>query len=107
MQSENPFRRAFWLGQIDPRPLGLFRIGFGLVLLFDAFKRTTDFRAFLTDDGMLPRGVLRDPSRWSPFDLVGSPAGVALLYALGVAAIVAFTVGYRTRIATIASWLFF
>ena len=107
MDSESPLRKSFWFGTIDPRPLALFRIGFGFVLLFDALKRTTDFRAFLTDDGILPRGVLRDPSRYSAFDLFGSTTGVAALYAVGIAAIIAFLVGYRTRVATVVCWLFF
>ncbi len=105
-RSENPFSLAFWLGSVDPRPLALARIGIGLAVLHDLADLTRDFRAFLTDDGMLPRGTVHDPFTWSLFDLVGSPLAVGVLYALGVVAVGAFTVGYRTRAAAFASWLF-
>jgi len=59
-RSENPLRLAFWLGEVDPRPLAIFRIGFGLSLLHDLFDYSRDLRAFLTDEGMLPRGVQGD-----------------------------------------------
>lgn len=107
LRSENPFTKAFWFGSIDPRPLALFRITFGLTLLHDLFNFTRDFRAFLTDDGFLPRIALRDDwTTWGLFDFVGSPVAVALVYALGVAAVIAFTVGVRTRTATVATWVF-
>jgi hypothetical protein len=104
--SENPFHRAFWLGETDPRPLALFRIALGLVVLHDLANYAVDLRAFLTDDGMLPRGVQVEPRAISLFDTVGSTGAVAVIFAAGVCAVVAFAVGYRTRIATALSWLF-
>ena len=104
--SENPIKPAYWFGNVDPRPLALFRIGLGLTLLHDLFDFTHDFRAFLTDEGMLPRGVEPMPYQWSVFDLVGSPFAVGVVFTLGVLAVAAFTAGFATRIATIASWIF-
>jgi hypothetical protein len=105
--SQNPLTAAFWLGTTDARPLAFFRIALGVAMLHDLVDFSFDLRAFLTDDGMLPRSVARAGLTWSVFDLVGSPVAVAVVYAIGVAAVVAFTVGYRTRIATAISWVFF
>ena len=104
--SENPFTRGFWLGSVDPRPFALFRILFGLTLLHDLVDYGRDLPAFLTDSGILPRGAVHGIGTWSVFDLVGSVPAVAFLYAVGSLAVLAFTVGYRTRIATVVSWLF-
>jgi hypothetical protein len=105
-RSENPLRRAFWLGSIDPRPFALFRIAFGLALVHDLVDYSQNVRAFLTDVGMLPRGAIHDWSTWGIFDLVGTVPAVAIVYALGCCAVVAFTIGFHTRIATIVSWAF-
>jgi hypothetical protein len=105
-RSENPFTWPFWLGTVDPRPFALFRIGLGVSLIHDLFDYARDLRAFLADDGMLPRGLVKDWWTWGIFDLAGSLPVVALIYVLGCLAIVAFTLGWKTRLATIASWLF-
>ncbi len=105
-RSENPLSWAFWLGSVDPRPLALFRVALGIAVLHDLVDLAFELRAFLTDEGMLPRGAVRGWWTWSVFDLVGSPAAVAIVYAAGAVAVLAFTVGYRTRLATAASWLF-
>jgi hypothetical protein len=105
-QSENPLARAFWLGSVDPRPFAIFRIGLGVTVLHDLADYALDLRAFLADDGMLPRGVVHDPFTWSVFDLVGGMPGVAIVFALGVLSVLAFTVGFQTRVATVLSWLF-
>ncbi|HEV3190847.1 MAG TPA: HTTM domain-containing protein, partial [Polyangiaceae bacterium] len=104
--SDNPFSYAFWLGGIDPRPAALFRIALGLTILHDLLDLTRDLRAFLTDEGMLPRGTFSGPYAWTCFDWVGSPLAVSALYAVGFGTVVAFTLGYATRAATIATWLF-
>src|SRR4029077_7691295 len=56
--SENPFRRAYWFGEVDPRPLALFRILFGSVVLFDSLRRLPDVVFFFSDDGHAPRPAL-------------------------------------------------
>jgi hypothetical protein len=104
-RSENPFKAAFWIGSVDPRPFALFRIGLGVTILHDLVNYARDLRAFLTDDGMFPHGPT-DIYSWGVFRWVGSLPAVSLIYALGCLAILAFTVGWKTRIATVASWLF-
>ncbi len=106
-RSENPFRAAYWLGGVDARPLSLFRVGLGLTRLHDLANYAVDLRAFVTDVGMLPRGVQGAPNLWNVFDWVGSPPAVAAVFALGCVAVAAFTIGYGTWLPTLISFLFF
>jgi hypothetical protein len=96
-----------WAGTTDARPLALFRILFGLTLLADILDRLADFRAFYTDEGILPRALLptvlghvRLP--W----LMGTPLASGLVFAVGIAAALAFIAGFHARVAATALWLF-
>ena len=92
---------------VDRRALAAFRIGLGAVLLADLAGRSRSLTAFYTDAGVLPRRALfADYSgTLSVHALSGEPWGVALLFAVGGAAALALLVGYRTRLATVFSWL--
>jgi hypothetical protein len=103
---DNPLRLPYWLGRFDPRPLALFRILLGLAVLHDLVDFIPDFRAFLGDDGLLPRSVPRDWYAWSLFDWAGGPVSSVALFAAGTLAVSLFTLGLWTRAATIASWVF-
>lgn len=103
---ENPLKVCYWLGLVDPRPLALFRILFGLSLCHDLSNYSRDLRAFLTDEGMLPRGVQGAARVWSVFDLTGDPVTVGVLFALGYAFVLSFTLGYKTRLSSLLAWLF-
>ena len=105
--TENPLRREYWLGTVDPRPLALFRLLFGTVVLFDLLQRSPDVRIFLSDEGFAPRATSPWLSAsWSLFRLVGSPPAVMMLYLAGCASVVAVLVGYRTRLAQVAMFVF-
>ncbi len=111
MLEERIYRREFWLGGFDARRLALFRIVFASVVLWDILERLRDFHTFYTDAGMFPRtAVFHGPwwvsARWSLFAATGDPRFVGLIYAAGIAALIALVFGYRTRLATIASWIF-
>jgi hypothetical protein len=106
-RSENPFRLAHWTGLVDSRPFGLFRIALGIVLLQDLWARSREISTFLTDDGILPRGVLRAGASWGLFNLTGEILPVIALFIGGTIVTLAFTVGYRTRVATGLAWVFF
>lgn len=94
---------------IDPRALAAFRIGLGVLLLVDLAIRATDLVAHYTGAGMLPRSLLADyyddDWRWSVYFLFESPEAVAGLFVLAAIAAAALLVGYRTRLATIVSWV--
>src|SRR5262245_35533155 len=106
--SENIFRRAFWTGVVDARPLALLRIGLGLLVIADLVDRLRDFNAFYTLDGMVPGpgdGV-RPGLGWTLFSLTSSRGATLALFLTGFPLAVAFALGYRTRIANLLLWVF-
>jgi len=94
---------------IDTRSLAAFRIALGLLILADLALRSRNLRAFYTDFGVLPRSAFlsqADPFHWSLHIIFGEVWGQALLFVIAGIFAVALTIGYRTTIATVASWLF-
>ena len=104
-RSENPLSPAYWLGLFDARPLAMFRIALGAILLQDLWPRARDASTFLTDDGIFPRALLPQGHGWSLLDVAGGAAFVQVLLALCAAATTAFTLGYATRVSTVLTWL--
>ncbi len=94
---------------IDSRSLALFRILMGSILLADLLVRLGDLRVMYVDDGMFPRAkvMLHLTTAWNwSFHLWGGSAEYqALLFALAAAFAVALLAGFRTRLATIGSWM--
>ena len=97
------------IGSLDLRALAAQRVAIALVLLADLALRAPHIRAHYTDEGVLPREALREliayPWRWSLHSLGGSSGFEALLFAVALVAGLALLLGYRTRLATFASWL--
>src|SRR5450432_3732577 len=94
---------------IDLRSLSAFRIGIGLVLIWDLIVRSTDLTAHYTDDGVLPRTVLIDNflslrPYLSIHILNGSAVFQALLFCLAGLCALALLLGCRTRAASVACW---
>jgi hypothetical protein len=91
----------------DLRSLALVRIGMGAVIVADLAQRSCSLRAHYTDQGVLPRALLKGV----PAPTIGLHAlvdGVGPVIALGlvaIAAAVAMMVGFHTRIASIISWV--
>src|SRR6185295_16204640 len=105
--TECPARRDFWRGEVDARTPAAFRISVGTVLLVSLLDRLPDVRFLYTNDGVAPLSAIHvDWRSWSLLQLGGEPAFVFLVYLLGLACVVAFTLGYRTRLATVLTWLF-
>ncbi len=92
---------------IDTRALAAFRIALGLLLLTDLALRSRNLEAFYTDSGVLPRAALfSDYSNvYSLHALSGETWSIALLFVVAAVFAAAMTVGYRTRLATVCSWL--
>jgi predicted DCC family thiol-disulfide oxidoreductase YuxK len=93
---------------LDVRSLALMRIGLALVILRDLTWRFPDLTVFYSDEGVLPRTSLIDqflePWYWSIHLLSGQPFVQGLLFVSAILLALAMLVGYRTRLATIASW---
>lgn len=100
---------------VDLRSLAAFRIGVAGIILIDLWYRGKYATAFFTDDGVLPRrdhidslefgGSFGFQHVWSLHMLSGTLwAQVGLLL---IAALFAFwlLIGYRTRLAAIATWV--
>lgn len=96
---------------VDVRLLGVFRLYLGLVLLVDLWRRVPLARFFYSDDGVYPASFAAvsplDPPEFSLFMPFGSMGGLAFAFAITTAAYGALLVGYRTRIAQIASFLLY
>ncbi|MGF1478096.1 MAG: DCC1-like thiol-disulfide oxidoreductase family protein [Cyanophyceae cyanobacterium] len=102
---ENKLEEVFGL---DLRSLGLFRIGLALVVIADLSIRAGELTAHYSDAGVLPRATLINeilPSGYWSINLIsGSPLVQALLFGIALLVAVVLLVGYRTRLATIATW---
>jgi len=109
------FRAKAWsklrsLLSIDPRSLALLRVGLGVIVLLDVLQRTGDVRGLYADTGVLPIAASWNhlhytAGHWSLHWLHGSWQWQGLLLlGEGVAAL-AMLVGYRSRLATVATWV--
>ncbi|HBQ99665.1 MULTISPECIES: DCC1-like thiol-disulfide oxidoreductase family protein [unclassified Roseofilum] len=92
---------------LDLRSFALFRIGLSLVLIADLLIRSRDIRDLYSNEGVLPTPVLFEllkPGYWSIHALSGQTIVQALLFSFALLMALGMLVGYRTRLATIASW---
>lgn len=101
---------------IDVRSLAVFRMALALMVLVDLAERLPDLTAHYTDAGVLPRAarVAMESNgsstagrwAWSLHMASGTTAGQAMLFFAAACCAVSMLAGYRTRLATIACWLF-
>ncbi len=102
----NPLKawNRFMFGPISARPLGAFRIVYGLVMLGYLGMMTVEFDHWYTGAGLLRAAEAREaagPLRISPLQYVDDPAIAHLFLAATAAAAVAFTLGWRTRLMSV------
>ncbi|WP_008314015.1 DCC1-like thiol-disulfide oxidoreductase family protein [Leptolyngbya sp. PCC 6406] len=102
-------RPGFWEKRygLDLRSLALFRMGLALVILADLTTRFGDLTAHYTDAGVLPRQAVAEilPDwYWSLHLISGQPWFQAGIFLIAIAIAIALFVGWKTRLATIASW---
>jgi predicted DCC family thiol-disulfide oxidoreductase YuxK len=93
---------------IDLRTLALFRVCLALIILIDLALRARDLTAHYSDNGVLPRAALLGDigQGFNSLHLISGSAKVqAMLFLLAALVALALMVGYRTRLATILSWL--
>lgn len=89
--------------RIDPRSLGLFRLGFGLVLIFDLLRRFRYIKEFYSNEGVLPNHNhlfnLRSTGQvWSLLHAFSTEGESMFGFALILVAYLLFTLGYQTRV---------
>ncbi|MFB6096718.1 MAG: HTTM domain-containing protein [Haloferacaceae archaeon] len=93
---------------IDARSLAAFRTAVGVLLIADLLLRSRDLVAFYTDAGVLPREALAQFSAEWAFSLhalSGAAWYEGLLFVVAGVVAAALAAGYRTRVATFASWV--
>ena len=97
-----------WFG-LDLRSLALMRFSMGVIILADILQRALYLRAHYTDEGVLPRQMLiqhlGDGLFWSLHNLSGDFYVVSILFVAAFVFAAMFTVGYRTRLATVMTWI--
>lgn len=94
--------------RLDLRSLALTRLTYGVLLLWDTLARWANSSDFYSESGVLPRHQLLELDASTGFSLhllSGSPGWVHFLFLVQVAAAVAMIAGWRTRWATLLSWL--
>tara|TARA_R110000787_G_scaffold230265_1_gene337737 strand:- start:973 stop:2736 length:1764 start_codon:yes stop_codon:yes gene_type:complete len=93
---------------MDLRTLALFRVLLAGFLILDLCLRGRDLTAHYTDFGIMPRsdlaGTLSGGS-WTVHALNGSASFQLMMFAVAAAFAAMMLVGWRTRLATVASWL--
>ncbi|ARS89756.1 HTTM domain-containing protein [Natrarchaeobaculum aegyptiacum] len=95
--------------RIDTRSLAVFRVFFGLLLLADVFLRSRNFSFYYTDDGVMPQSLAMEmtpDNAFSVFFLTSDPTLIAGLFVLQALVAIPLILGYKTRFATIAAFLF-
>jgi hypothetical protein len=95
---------------IDPRTAGLFRVVLGALTSLDLLRHASEARFLYSNEGVLSNHAhLYRPSsgnQLSLFHAFSTLGEVKLLFVLGLVAHLALLVGYRSRLAAFASFVF-
>lgn len=99
----NPLRawNQFWFASTSARPLGAFRVVFGLLVLAHLALLWPDASLFLSDAGYLVGSEARElagPLRWSPLQYIQNPSIVHIFMAIAALSAVFYTIGWHTRL---------
>jgi len=93
--------RSTWLS-LDPRSLGLFRIGLALLLLGDLLRRVPGLETWYSNEGLLPNHnqLWRPAARWmfSVFFMASTPAEAAVGFVLCGLVFLGLLVGWKTKL---------
>jgi hypothetical protein len=106
----NPVRawNRFWFAPISARPLGVFRIVFGLIALANLGFMAFDIDYWFTDAGLLHGDEARlvaGPLRYSILNWIQDPTSVRIFFAVTAVLGVLLTIGWRTRVVSILFFL--
>lgn len=102
-------RLRFTWFEADPRALGLFRIAFGLLCIWDVLRRVPWIDVFYSNAGVLSNhySLFRPHSSYTFSMLLslGSPGEVAVFFGFTLVCLVLFTMGAFTRVTHVLSML--
>ena len=90
---------------IDLRALATFRIALAMLVLYDLAARSRFIEATYTDDGVLPGYLFQSVYKvLSLYAVHDGPALPAIVFPAAMLSALALLVGFRTRVATVATW---
>lgn len=95
---------------VDLRSLALFRVTLAILLLLDLLRRMANLTAFYTDTGLFPRDQLGGTDglwRISLHAANGQYLFELVLFSIALVAGAALLIGWRTRLATLISWVLY
>jgi len=98
----------FFFGLVSPRPLAVFRIVYGVLLMIYLVLMTGEFDYWYTGAGLLQGSEAREaagPLRFSPLQYVQDPITPRLVLGATFAAALGLTLGWRTRLMSIMLYL--
>lgn len=99
---------AAWL-EADPRALGLFRIFFGILCMYDVIRRYGWIETFYSNTGTLSNHFnLYSPLFRDNISLLSgfsTPMEVKVFFWISLICLFFFTIGFKTKIFQILSWL--
>jgi Vitamin K-dependent gamma-carboxylase len=106
----NPVKawNRFFFAPISAKPLGAFRIVFGLLILYYLSLMTVEFDYWYSNIGLLQGTEAREaagPFRFSALQYFDSPLVARTVFAATCAAAVGFTLGWRTRVMSVLLYL--
>ncbi|MXV61543.1 HTTM domain-containing protein [Natronorubrum sp. JWXQ-INN-674] len=95
--------------RVDTRTLAVFRMFVGLLIVVDVLLRSRNFTYFYTNDGVVPQSLATQfgpDNAFSFYHFTTDPTLIAALMGIQILIAIQLIVGYKTRIATILSFLF-
>lgn len=102
------FAWDYWFGEVDARPLGIFRVLFALLLLKDAIYHLFLAREFYSDAGHASRALMSplwSANHISLMDALGADWQVIAFFLLWIAVLICLLLGYHTRLMCIFNWI--
>ncbi len=108
--NQKPLSRDYWLGEYDLRPIALYRFVLGIILFYDLCDLLPNVRTFFSNEGVLPLpaflGQWARPSRFCLLDSFSSVPMAYLYWGLSALAVLAMAIGFRSRVASVLSFIF-
>ncbi len=108
---QNLLRKSLSNWSLDLRTLAVARILIGIILVKDWVDRILSLDTFYSDHGLFPRQALMEDLsyrwNWSLLFLTGETVQLFILMLVGLSFYFFFLIGYRTRLFSVLSWIFF
>ncbi len=99
----------FWFTPRMPHTMSIIRIAAGSIIFYTMLIWTKQFPAFFLDGGQVSEEFAisfhRSVFAWSHFHWISSPTILYAIHILALAIVASFTVGWKTRITSVLTWL--